>query len=624
MKLIGSNSLINSIEIRYFRSIYKLSLKQLTHLNVLSGCNDAGKSNILKALNLFFNNQTDLNKNFDFLRDFSYSRREEIKKKSIKGKQFINIKITFNSLGMYPNTLPKTFTVSKTWLRDDEIPHISSNIESHFNAGKIKNKSMVNAERSLSIFLNRIKYFYIPAIKDGRVFENILLQLQTALFKKSEKMGNSEFSVGLPKLNAELRKHAEKLTEEFLKVTGISAKVSLPSNQSELYKTFQINTEYGKEGINSILLDHRGDGIRVRFLPAILNFVAQNSNSLNMWGFEEPENSLEYKRHVELFEKFKNEYSKNAQIFTTSHSVAFISEDCDKYQLFRIYQVDNSTCAMPINSKKNETSLSDNTILNEELGNLALMKKIREIMLREMEKAKEGKILLDKLKDELKGLRKPVVLTEGKTDVKILNIAWRKLYPGRNLPFELKKCDNVDPHNDKGDNSGGNGGTLTLRNYLVSYPSDAQNIVIGIFDRDKEGLDAYKLDGNFKDINASLKKHKNGKAFAICIPVLEGLEKFNRNKYLPIEFLFDEEYLKKEVEGRHLKLIPRKIQKKMDGVILEEALGEKLEEMKIDELTKKLFSEKIVRTFPKEAFVRFEKLFELIESSISESKKRKK
>ena len=63
--------LIESIQIKNFRSIRNLKL-QSSNFNIFVGLNDAGKSNFLKALNLFFNEQTDYNKPFDFLTDFSY------------------------------------------------------------------------------------------------------------------------------------------------------------------------------------------------------------------------------------------------------------------------------------------------------------------------------------------------------------------------------------------------------------------------------------------------------------------------------------------------------------------------------------------------------------------------
>lgn len=58
--------LIRKVKIRYFRSVYTATLDKCKALNVISGRNDAGKSNILKALNLFFNGNTDWNTPFDF------------------------------------------------------------------------------------------------------------------------------------------------------------------------------------------------------------------------------------------------------------------------------------------------------------------------------------------------------------------------------------------------------------------------------------------------------------------------------------------------------------------------------------------------------------------------------
>ena len=63
--------LISSVQIKNFRSIRNETLK-VNNFNIFVGLNDAGKSNFLKALNLFFNNQTDYNTPFDFSTDFSF------------------------------------------------------------------------------------------------------------------------------------------------------------------------------------------------------------------------------------------------------------------------------------------------------------------------------------------------------------------------------------------------------------------------------------------------------------------------------------------------------------------------------------------------------------------------
>ena len=75
--------IIDSIEIINFRSIVRLE-KGLTmnHLNIIVGQNDIGKSNLLKALNLFFNGQTEIGNTFRFLDDFSKYARVPNKKAS--------------------------------------------------------------------------------------------------------------------------------------------------------------------------------------------------------------------------------------------------------------------------------------------------------------------------------------------------------------------------------------------------------------------------------------------------------------------------------------------------------------------------------------------------------------
>ena len=56
---------IKEIQIKNFRSIRNMTISA-KRLNVIVGLNDVGKSNILRALNLFFNQQTDNGRGFDF------------------------------------------------------------------------------------------------------------------------------------------------------------------------------------------------------------------------------------------------------------------------------------------------------------------------------------------------------------------------------------------------------------------------------------------------------------------------------------------------------------------------------------------------------------------------------
>ena len=95
--------LIEKVEINYFRSLYAAEIGRVGDLNVLFGRNDSGKSNFLRALNLFFNNKIENNdsefqEQFDFRLNLSDARKKADKK-------FVWIKVTFNVPEKYRGSL---------------------------------------------------------------------------------------------------------------------------------------------------------------------------------------------------------------------------------------------------------------------------------------------------------------------------------------------------------------------------------------------------------------------------------------------------------------------------------------------------------------------------------------
>ena len=159
-------NLIKEINIKYFRSIYNIRLKDLDDCIIFSGKNDVGKSNVLKAINLFFNNQTDWLVPFNFYNDFNFKRLSEVRDESIKGKQFIQIEIKFRRGAHFTNTLPAEFSVKRTWDRNSSQPKQSDDLNREMSQGKINNSNIKIIQRSLTQFLNKIKFEYVPAIKD--------------------------------------------------------------------------------------------------------------------------------------------------------------------------------------------------------------------------------------------------------------------------------------------------------------------------------------------------------------------------------------------------------------------------------------------------------------------------
>lgn len=523
--------MIEKIEIQYFRSIYRVTIVNINDINVFSGKNDAGKSNVLKALNLFFNNHIVFNGDYNFKENYNLQRLEEVRRETIKGKQFIQIKITFKRSRQFEKTLPDSFTVSKKWNRDDELPQVTDDIEMQLKKrGKVYN---ARSRASLTRFLNSIRYIYIPAIKDQRLFNEMLKKLQNIVYSK-KLSGNEQLTSSLSTLYENVVVATKELSNEFKMATNVDSMIATPTEVDELYKTLHIITRMAD---GTVSLENRGDGIRVRYIPSILNYIAQNSSENFIWGFEEPENSLEFNMAREMAEDFYSIYAKNSLILLTTHSPAFIDLGYrENGKGYRCYKVSYETRISDFEHAEQLPSLA------EELGYIHILQQQYDEYKRIME---ENVVIKDRIKDleaELLISKKPVLLTEGKRDAKILTVAWEKLYDYE-CPFDIKSCNLLD---DQERNAIAGAGIL--KNTLCSWRFDSTKTVIGLFDNDKEGVKEFGLDGNYSPVKGKpWKIHKNKRGYAFVIPANNDmLKKIERVQKLSIEYLFGQGSLKKE------------------------------------------------------------------------------
>ena len=604
---------ISRIEIQYFRSIYKEIITDLRDLNIFSGKNDVGKSNVLKALNLFFNNETDKDTPFLFDVDFNKRRLEEVRRESVKGKQFITIRVTFLRGNRAEKTLPNKFSVTKKWFRNDTLPSFfESDIQLQIErkSGKYNDRN----QASLTSFLNKISYVYIPAIKDESTFRSTFNLLRESIYddkiSKDERLIESLSSLSLAVSDA-----ASELNNEFKVATGINSYLTSPKTISDLYQTISVDTEMDGADIS---LNLRGDGIRVRYLPSILHYISWNSSNMYIWGFEEPENSLEYGLALSMADDFYNRFAQDSNIFITSHSPAFIGlSDKESVQVYRCFRDIKGTSIKTIKEANEQPELI------EELGYANLQKEIFDQYKSKVAEYKAHLVQIETCKKEinqisetLKQAVKPTLFTEGITDVLILKAAWKALYDSE-CPFEIKSCNSFLE-----EDTTSAAGCEKLASLLSSTLPDNICFTLGLFDRDAEGCKRYKLDKNFVEQDANWKLHKNKRCCAICLPVLEDRKQFSENENLCIEFYFDNEYLMKQVGGISLQLDPIEyLVRTQAGKLVRTELPEegKFEFYKIKESTKKYFAEKIVPTFDKKAFFRFKYLFQLVLKIIKEN-----
>lgn len=385
---------IKSIKIKKFRSIKSLTRElNPTHLNILVGQNDKGKSNILRALNLFFNGETDIGKKFRFDDDYCYHSNTG------KGSK-IEIRIDLEihpPKSRFKNPEPVIWT--KIWKRDGSVSSAKINIET---GDELEPKDNVYK------WLDKIRYRYVPAIKGQDYFSALMGELHDVLnethFDILSKQGD-DFIKGIQHVT-------ESITTELDNQLGIRNSIQVPSDFRLLFSNLDFGTKIND---NTYHLKQRGDGVKVRHIPVILKYMSEKEKSISIpgyvkpdtiWGFEEPENNLELKFAFELAKTIK-EYSRDIQIFITTHSPAFYALDTDDKDGVNTYFIsqsdDNCTLVKHIDHSKSDE-------LHEHMGLLPLITPYLSKIYSHQEEIAQLRAEIDDLQDTVDC----IVLTEDK------------------------------------------------------------------------------------------------------------------------------------------------------------------------------------------------------------------
>jgi RNA-directed DNA polymerase len=198
-----------------------------------------------------------------------------------------------------------------------------------------------------------------------------------------------------------------------------------------------------------------------------------------------------------------------------------------------------------------------------------------------------------------------IIYTEGPTDPPILKTAWQKLYQDEILfiiaPVEIKP--------------GIATGAIALVDELNTHRKQ-HGIVIGIFDRDAEGIRAYKsLHSEFEEKDG-FKISIDRNAAAILLPIPAGKEKLANLDKLWIENYFSETVLNTKTndeKGLVFEYKPVVVTKRIESKVIEETItDEKSIETAVIKSGKRVFAEKIVPTLSVDEFRGFELVFEKI------------
>ncbi len=327
---------IEKVKITKFRSFGLSETFECSDLNIFSGGNDSGKSNILKALNLFFNNETDLNIRYNSDQDFNKWYRDN----NERGERNIEIEITF-SKGSYHDVggINNGFIGRK-------IFYSNGAIEANFytiSGDEIKNDA--SNKRANAIINEKIQYVYVPAIRDSEFRKNVQRKIQAIAESTDKRSKNSALKSSLHQVESGINKELHELSQYVKTLMGIDVEPGV--NFATLLESMSFETtekitirkrtskKYEKQ---KVALSNRGEGIQMQFFAFLLWYISKKDKKhFYIWGYEEPEIAFELKRQFEVYDLYKSSFSIDSQIFITSHSPAFaLSEPDTRTNVYRV------------------------------------------------------------------------------------------------------------------------------------------------------------------------------------------------------------------------------------------------------------------------------------------------
>lgn len=463
---------INKIKIKNFRSIRSIEL-DTDEISIIVGNNDCGKSNIFRALNLFFNGKTDGNRDFDFNIDFN--RYVETNRRAPE----IEIELELALPENYHQTNGEVIVWKKTWRRNGLWENKSGYTGYKRKRNRLGRAALeevnIPAKSNVHSLLSKIEFEYIPAIRSsdyvrelrGRIY-GVISQITEANFRERSK--DFETAIG---------ENVEALINNIDNDLNEKSSLKLPNDLSEIFKSLDFLS-----GEKSISLNQRGDGIKGRYIPLILKFMAEKKSALQkrgaqpytfIWAYEEPENNLEYTKARELAEYFcQIANDSNIQILITTHSPTF-------------YNLKNSHERCKINYIKNSERLGTQSIpasqnfLDLEMGVLPLIAPYLE----------DAQQKIDSLQDQISNTarqlqqqNKSVIFIEGASEFLI----YQKLIEHHLSPDEASTFILINPPNRAGANYVAN--MLRSWEYQTKHKllNDRKN-ALGIVDKDQEGDD---------------------------------------------------------------------------------------------------------------------------------------
>lgn len=315
--------LIRSVRIAGFRSIANEIIEECGENFVLVGKNSSGKSNVLRALNVFFNGETSPGVALDFERDIYFRPlRKQKKVMSVEVCFALPSKFNFRNGLKHLEKYGAEFTIRKSWeldplrrIEESAIVIVDGNVVEGSDAGARD-------------FLSLIRFRYIP----NRTVPAELLRDESqviagAIFKK---MKESSKAHDILKGMAESAGKLLNATSEALKNSGAPLQDPNILTAETLGEMLRMSG-FKAVGLNgaSVRDEDWGAGHQAFFLMNLLREIDTDYSrqfgwrQACVWAVEEPESGLHHDlqtRIAKLFLDWAADKNRRLQIFTTTHA----------------------------------------------------------------------------------------------------------------------------------------------------------------------------------------------------------------------------------------------------------------------------------------------------------------
>ena len=340
--ILNMKTYIERIEITKFRSFGTTEIIECDGVNIFSGGNDTGKSNVLKALNLFFNERPDNNASYNSDQDFNKWFRDN----NLKGARDIVIRVKIAAGSYFDPTKIEHIGINEGFFAQKTFHDNGAIVPSFYYKDGREIKDKMSLSRADAIIRNNIRYIYIPAVRDNNFRSSIQRDLMSIADSVDKRFGqNNNLKQLFDNLENGLKNKLSNLSKVIQETLGI--KINTSVTFSSLLESLGFETEgeikIKKKRSNelvpqSIIIENRGDGIQMHFLSFLLWFVSnEDKKHYYIWGYEEPEIAYEFKRQITVADTFVKQFSHSAQIFITTHSPAFaFYEDVKGVKKYRI------------------------------------------------------------------------------------------------------------------------------------------------------------------------------------------------------------------------------------------------------------------------------------------------